>query len=71
MKTAEALSKIESVFRRFAAAMPFDYHFADEDYAARSKTEERIGKLAGFFSALAMRSLDHENQYGPRYSTIT
>jgi ABC-type antimicrobial peptide transport system permease subunit len=34
--------------------VPFDYSFADEDYEAKFKAEERIGKLATLFSALAL-----------------
>jgi ABC-type antimicrobial peptide transport system permease subunit len=34
--------------------MPFDYKFADEEYAKKFEAEERIGKLSGFFSILAI-----------------
>ena len=33
---------------------PFDYTFADEDYAAKFRAEERVGELAGLFSILAI-----------------
>jgi ABC-type antimicrobial peptide transport system permease subunit len=49
-----ALSKIEDVFKKHNPAAPFDYKFVDETYAAKFATEERIGKLAGFFAAFAI-----------------
>ena len=49
-----ALSKIEDVFKKYNPAAPFDYKFVDEKYAAKFATEERIGKLAGFFAAFAI-----------------
>jgi len=50
----EALSKIESVFKRYNPGSPFDYHFADEQYAQKFADDERIGNLATFFAALAI-----------------
>jgi putative ABC transport system permease protein len=49
-----ALSKIENVFKKYNPAAPFEYKFVDEQYAAKFATEERIGKLAGFFAILAI-----------------
>jgi ABC-type antimicrobial peptide transport system permease subunit len=51
---ASALSKIEGVFKKYNPSAPFEYEFADEQYAAKFATEERIGRLAGFFAALAI-----------------
>jgi len=51
---ADALYKIERVFKRYAPGMPFNYQFADQDYAAKFRAEERIGKLAAFFAVLAI-----------------
>jgi ABC-type antimicrobial peptide transport system permease subunit len=50
----QALSKIERVFKKLIPSVPFDYQFVDEDYALKFAVEERIGKLAGFFSILAV-----------------
>ena len=50
----EALTKIESVFKKYAPTTPFDYKFADREYENKFRSEERIGTLAGFFSALAI-----------------
>lgn len=53
-RTQVALDKIQSVFKEFAPAMPFDYKFADEQYAAKFSNEVRIGRLATIFTALAI-----------------
>lgn len=49
-----ALAKIEAVMRELVPSAPFDYKFADEDYALKFTSEERASKLAGFFAALAI-----------------
>ena len=50
----QALPKIESAFKKLVPAVPFDYQFVDEDYASKFAAEERIGKLGGFFTLLAV-----------------
>ena len=50
----EALAKMENVFKKYNPAAPFEYKFADEQYAAKFAIEQRIGKLAGFFAAFAI-----------------
>jgi putative ABC transport system permease protein len=50
----EALPKIEKVFKKIVPSAPFDFTFADDDYTAKFKAEERIGTLATIFSALAI-----------------
>jgi putative ABC transport system permease protein len=54
VSTHEALPKIEKVFASLVPSAPFDYTFADEDYAQKFQAEERIGKLATLFSTLAI-----------------
>jgi predicted permease len=49
-----SLSKIEDVFKKHNPQAPFDFKFVDERYALKFATEERIGKLAGFFAVLAI-----------------
>ena len=49
-----ALSKIESVFKKYNPSAPFDYTFNDEDYAKKFADEERVGNLASFFTILAI-----------------
>ena len=50
----DALAKIETVFKKYNPEQPFEYHFADEEYAKKFGDEERIGKLATFFAILAI-----------------
>jgi putative ABC transport system permease protein len=50
----DALAKIEAVFKRYNPEQPFEYRFANEEYAKKFGDEERIGKLASFFAALAI-----------------
>ncbi|MBX2897400.1 MAG: ABC transporter permease [Cyclobacteriaceae bacterium] len=50
----EALPKIEKAFKKIVPSAPFDFTFADDDYTAKFKAEERIGTLASIFSTLAI-----------------
>ncbi len=50
----EALARVETVFKKFNPGSPFDYKFTDQQYAIKFATEDRIGKLATFFSVLAI-----------------
>ncbi len=50
----DALATIATVFKKYNPEQPFEYHFADEEYAKKFGDEERIGKLASFFAALAI-----------------
>lgn len=50
----DALAKIETVFKKYNPEQPFDYHFTDDEYAKKFGDEERVGKLASFFAALAI-----------------
>jgi putative ABC transport system permease protein len=52
--TREAISKIEAVFKQYDPGSPFDYKFTDDEYKKNSANEERVGKLAGFFTLLAI-----------------
>lgn len=54
ISTHDALAKIEAVFKQYNPSSPFDYKFTDEEYAAKFSNEERVGKLAGFFTLLAI-----------------
>jgi ABC-type antimicrobial peptide transport system permease subunit len=54
MSTHEALEKIAAIYQKYSPAAPFDYKFADEEYAKKFDGETRIGKLAGFFTLLAI-----------------
>ena len=54
MPVHDALAKIETVFKKYNPGAPFDYRFADEEYAQKFSNEERIGNLATFFAVLAI-----------------
>jgi putative ABC transport system permease protein len=54
VSVSEALPKIESVFKKVIPTVPFEYKFADEEYAAKFGKEERIGNLAFIFAVLAI-----------------
>lgn len=50
----EAVSKIESVFRKYNPAVPFEYQFVAEEYTKKFAGELQIGQIAGFFAMLAI-----------------
>ncbi|MBS1666247.1 MAG: ABC transporter permease [Bacteroidetes bacterium] len=52
--THDALAKIETVFKQYNPAQPFEYKFIDTEYARKFGDEERVGKLASFFAGLAI-----------------
>jgi ABC-type antimicrobial peptide transport system permease subunit len=52
--TSQALPKIEAVFKKIIPSAPFEYQFADEEYASKFAAEERIGGLATVFAVLAI-----------------
>ena len=52
--TSTALSKIETAFKKYNPAAPFEYKFVNDEYADKFSSEVRIGKLAGFFAMLAI-----------------
>lgn len=54
ISASEALPKIEAAFKRVIPAVPFDYKFADEEYAKKFGREERVGNLATVFAILAI-----------------
>jgi len=49
-----ALAAIGEVFKKFDPEDPFQYQFVDEEYAMKFGEEERIARLAGFFTLLAI-----------------
>ncbi|WP_080057641.1 ABC transporter permease [Spirosoma aerolatum] len=54
LSTNESLAKVEQVFKRYSPDSPFDYKFADEQYDRKFGAEQRIGRLAGGFTMLAI-----------------
>lgn len=51
---SDALPRIEAVFKKIIPSAPFDYKFADEEYASKFAAEQRIGELASVFAVLAI-----------------
>ncbi len=49
-----SLKKIGQVYAQYNPGQPFEYKFADDEYARKFDVEERVGKLAGFFAVLAI-----------------
>ncbi len=54
ISTHDAITKLTAVFNRYDPAYPYDYSFADADYASKFNLEMLIGKLAGVFASLAI-----------------
>jgi putative ABC transport system permease protein len=50
----ESIAKVEAVFKKIIPAAPFDYEFADTEFATKFASETRIGKLSAFFAILAI-----------------
>jgi ABC-type antimicrobial peptide transport system permease subunit len=50
----ESLASIEQVFKKHVPLAPFDYKFADIEYADKFAEVERIGTLSGIFASLAV-----------------
>ncbi len=49
-----SLAIVEEVFTTHAPAVPFEFKFADQEYARKFTAEERIRKLSGVFALLAI-----------------
>ena len=50
----DVISKVGAIFKKYDPSTPFEYGFADDDYAKKFDNEERIGKLASTFAGLAI-----------------
>jgi putative ABC transport system permease protein len=50
----DAIAKIEAVFKKYGPGEPFSYQFTDQSYAKKFGDEERVGKIAGIFTSLAI-----------------
>ena len=49
-----SVAAVGAIFNKYSPAEPFDYQFTDKEYASKFADEERIGKLAGCFTILAI-----------------
>lgn len=50
----QALPFIESVFKKYNPAYPFEYQFADDEFGTKFLTEELINKITNVFAGLAI-----------------
>jgi putative ABC transport system permease protein len=50
----KTIAAITPIFNKYNPAFPFEYRFADEEYGKKIKFELMVGKLASFFSILAI-----------------
>ena len=51
---SDALEKVGAVFHKYDPGSPFTYQFVDERFSKKFADEERTGKLASFFTVLAI-----------------
>jgi ABC-type antimicrobial peptide transport system permease subunit len=54
IQTRDAITQLTSLFNKYDPAYPYNYSFADENYASKFKLEMLIGKLAALFAGLAI-----------------
>ena len=50
----KALQAIETVFKKYNPAVPFEYQFVDEEFGKKFATENLISKLTNIFACLAI-----------------
>jgi len=53
-KISSTVEYIKKTYKSFEPAIPIDFHFLDDDYNKLYRTEQRIGKIFGYFSFLAI-----------------
>jgi putative ABC transport system permease protein len=53
-RTKETITGIEEIWNKFAPGLPFQYDFLDDTYAQQYRTEQMMGKLFKYFTALAV-----------------
>ncbi|HUB61010.1 MAG TPA: ABC transporter permease [Puia sp.] len=49
-----AIERLKPIFEKYNQAVPYEYHFEDENYSSKFHLEELVGNLAGLFSLLAV-----------------
>jgi ABC-type antimicrobial peptide transport system permease subunit len=52
--TADNLKQMESIFRKYNPAFPFEMKFVDQEYARKFENEQRTGKLVSMFTILTI-----------------
>src|SRR5690606_18416013 len=48
------LDAVEGIFRKYNPAVPFEYHFVDQEFGRKFLSEELISKIITIFSAIAI-----------------
>ena len=54
MSASKAIALMKPIFDKYNPAYPFEYHFADEEYAKKFNYEELVGNLAAIIAVLAI-----------------
>ena len=54
MSASKAISQIKPIFDKYNPSFPFEYQFADEEYAKKFNYEELVGNLAAIIAILAI-----------------
>ena len=54
VKPQEALKSIETVFKKYNPAFPFDYKFVDQEFGRKFLTENLISRITNIFAGLAI-----------------
>jgi putative ABC transport system permease protein len=50
----KTLAAIGPIVERYNPALPFEYHFSDQEFEKKFTIENQVGKLAGIFAGLAI-----------------
>ncbi|MEP7108294.1 MAG: ABC transporter permease [Ferruginibacter sp.] len=53
-QTQKALQSIETIFKKYNPAYPFEYKFVDQEFGKKFLTEELISKITNIFAGLAI-----------------
>lgn len=53
-QAAEAVAKVESIWKQIALGEPFEYNFLDQEFDALFRSEQRLGNIALVFTAMAI-----------------
>ncbi len=53
-KSKEAIAYLQNLTKKYDPAFPFEYLFLDKSYADNYKTEMTLGKLANYFTGIAI-----------------
>jgi putative ABC transport system permease protein len=54
VKPQDALKSIETVFKKYNPAFPFDYKFVDQEFGRKFLTENLISRITNIFAGLAI-----------------